>query len=359
MKAFFTVFMKEILTFFRSWGLVLVILYSFTLDVYIAGKGFEVKPRNVSVGYVDYSDGIISQKILTHLHKPEFQEPKRFNSQEELSKAIFNKEITVGLVFDSDFEKNLLKNKKTQVNVLLDSTAAAQAFLTLSYIQNIVLRFSYLNFPVDIKIHKLFNQNADTEKFLAFSEFLSVITLMGVILSAVVFVREKERGTWDLMLLMPVNSKIIILAKSISQIVIILLNTIICVGLILFAVFDIPINGNFFSFILLTFIFLFSITGIGLFIASIATDMFKVAQMSVIIMMPMIFLSGAWTPIYSMHPIIQYLSYLSPLRYYIEGSISIFFRGIPSIDLIPYFITLSILSFGLYIFGFRKIGRLF
>ncbi|EDP72961.1 ABC-2 [Hydrogenivirga sp. 128-5-R1-1] len=110
---------------------------------------------------------------------------------------------------------------------------------------------------------------------------------------------------------------------------------------------------------LLTVIFLFSITGIGLFIASIATDMFKVAQMSVIIMMPMIFLSGAWTPIYSMHPIIQYLSYLSPLRYYIEGSISIFFRGIPSIDLIPYFIILSILSLGLYIFGFRKIGRLF
>ncbi|EDP73821.1 ABC transporter permease, partial [Hydrogenivirga sp. 128-5-R1-1] len=147
MKAFFTVFMKEILTFFRSWGLVLVILYSFTLDVYIAGKGFEVKPRNVSVGYVDYSDGVISKKILNHLHRPEFQEPKRFNSQEELSKAIFNKEITVGLVFDSDSEKNLLKNGKAKVNVLLDSTAAAQAFLTLSYIQNIVLRFSDLNFP--------------------------------------------------------------------------------------------------------------------------------------------------------------------------------------------------------------------
>jgi len=87
--------------------------------------------------------------------------------------------------------------------------------------------------------------------------------------------------------------------------------------------------------------------------------MLQVAQLSVIIMMPMIFLSGAWTPIYSMHPVIQYLSYISPLRYFIEGSISIFFRGIPSVDLLPYFSALTILSFALYVFGFRKIGKLF
>ncbi len=359
MKAFLSIFLKEIITFLRNWGLVIVVLYSFTLDVYIAGQGFEVKPRNVSVGYIDYSEGIISKKILSHLHKPEFKEPIRFNSQEELSKAIFNKEIIVGLVFDSDFEKDLLRKGNTQLNVLLDSTAAAQAFITLSYLQNIVLRFADINFPIDIKIHKLFNQNADTKKFISFSEFLSVLTLLGVILSAVVFVREKENETWDIMLLMPVDSKLIILAKSLSQMVVAMIGTIICVGLVLFPVFDVPINGSFLAFILLTFVYLFSVSGIGLFIASVAKDLLQVAQLAVLIMMPMIFLSGAWTPIYSMHPAIQYLSYLSPLRYYIEGSISIFFRGIPSFDLFPYFLALSVLSFSLFIFGFRKIGKLF
>jgi ABC-2 type transport system permease protein len=359
MKTFISIFIKEIITFLRNWGLVIVVLYSFTIDVYIAGQGFEVKPRNVSVGYVDYSEGVVSKKILSHLHKPEFKEPVRFNSQEDLSKAIFNKEIIVGLVFESDFEKNLYKTGKTQLNVLLDSTAAAQAFITLSYIQNIVLNFSDINLPVQLKVHKLFNQNADTKKFISFSEFLSVLTLLGVVLSAVVFVREKENGTWDIMLLMPVNSKLIILAKSLSQIAIAMLGTVICVGIILFSVFNVPINGNFLAFILLTFVYLFSVSGIGLFVASVANDLLQVAQLSVIIMMPMIFLSGAWTPIYSMHPAIQYLSYLSPLRYYIEGSLSIFFRGIPSVDLFPYFLALSVLSFSLYLFGFRKIGKLF
>ncbi|MCM8804808.1 MAG: ABC transporter permease [Candidatus Omnitrophica bacterium] len=359
MKAFFAVFIKEILTFLRNWGLVIFVLYTFTFEVYIAGNGFELKPRNVSVGYVDYSGGVISQKILNHLHKPEFKEPKRVNSQEELSKAIFNKEIIVGLVFDSDFEKNLYKTGKAQIDVLLDSTAAAQSLVTLSYLQSIVLNFSDIKFPVELKIHKFFNQNADTKKFISFSEFLSVLTLLGVVLSAVVFVREKEQGTWDIMLLMPVDSKLIILAKSLSQILINLVGAIICVGLVLFNIFDIPINGSFLAFIFLTFIYLFSISGIGLFIASVAKDMLQVAQLSVIIMMPLIFLSGTWTPIYSMHPVIQYLSYLSPLRYYIEGSLDIFFRGIQSVDLLPYFIALSILSIFLYIFGFRKIGKLF
>ncbi|WP_457640532.1 ABC transporter permease [Persephonella sp.] len=358
MKVFISIFLKEIITFLRNWGLVLVVLYSFTIEVYIAGEGFEVKPRNVSIGYVDYSEGVISQKILNHLHEPEFKKPVKFRSQNELSKAIFNREIIVGIVFDTDFEKNFYKGK-AQLNILLDSTAAAQAFLTLSYIQNVVLNFSQIQFPVEIKVHKLFNQNADTRKFISFSEFLSVLTLIGIILSAVVFVREKENGTWDIMLLMPVDSKLIILAKTLSQMLIAMVGTIICVGIVLFTVFDLPVNGNFCVFILFTFAYLFSVTGIGLFIASVAKNMLQVAQLSVVIMMPMIFLSGAWTPIYSMHPVIQYLSYLSPLRYYIEGSLSIFFRGIPSVDLIPHFIALSFLSVTLYIFGFRKIGKLF
>ncbi len=358
MRAFLAVLLKELIMFFRSWGLVAVVLYSFTVDVYIAGKGFEVKPRNVSVGYVDYTDGVIPKKILSHLHPPEFQEPIRFNSQEELNKAIYNREIIVGLVFDPDFEKNYFKGE-AKLNLLLDATAAAQSYVTLSYIQNIVLRFNDLNFHVELKTHKLFNQNSDTPKFLALAEFLSILTLITVILSSVVFVKEKESGTWDIMLLMPVDSKIIILAKSLSQIIIVMVGTIICTGIVLFGVFDLPMNGSFLAFVLLTLMYTFSATGIGLFVASVAQSLVQVAQLSVIIMMPIIFLSGSWTPIYSMHPVLQKLSLLSPLRYYIEGCESLFFRGTPVLDLWLYFVALFILGSALYLFGFRKIGKLF
>lgn len=359
MRIFFIVFSKEIVSFMRSVMLVLVVLYSFTADIYIAGKGIELKPRNVVIGYVDNSKGGISKKILSHFHKPDFVPPQLYLSQKALSKAIFNKKVLVGLIFNSNFAKAYEKGQNAQLNVLIDATAASQSFTTLAYLQNIILKFEKINIPINIKSHILFNQNEENHSFMALTELLSVITLLIVILTAIVFVKEKEDGTWDIMLLMPANPKIIILAKSASQVFIVTVGVIISLGLVIFPVFNIPMNGSFWSFILLTLLYGFSSAGIGLFVAAISKDVMQVAQLSVLIMMPLIFLSGAWTPIYAMSPIFQKLSLFSPLRYYIEGSESIFYRGTAFIDLLPYFGGVIVLGIILYWYGFRKIGKLF
>jgi len=359
MRIFAMIVSKELLSFLRSVGLVAVVLYSFTLDVYTAGAGIQIKPRNVVVGYVDDTGGGISQKILARLHKPEFRPPVPFLSQKALSKAIFNKDVMVGLVFDSDFEKNYRSGKKAQINLLLDATAASQSLTTLTYLQNILFDFQSLNLPLELKSHKLFNQNADNHSFMALVELLSVITLLIVILTAIVFVKEKEDGTWDIMLLTPVNPKIIILAKSFSQVLIVMAGIVLSLGFVLFGQFDVPLNGSFWAFILLSFFYAISSAGIGLFVAAVSKDVMQVAQLSIIIMMPLIFLSGAWTPIYAMHPLFQKLSLFSPLRYYIEGTESIFYRGTAFVDLLPYFGGVMILGAILYWYGFQKIGKLF
>lgn len=358
-RTFAIVFGKELVSFLRSTGLVFIVLYAFTVEVYIVGSGIQIKPQNVPVGYVDMSGGGLSQKILSHLHTPEFRPPRRFASQQALSRAIFNKEIIVGLVFAPDFETRYRRGENTQLNVLLDATAASQAFTTLSYLRSIVLDFSQQHFPVALKAHKLFNQNADNHSFMALTEMLSVTTLLIVILTAVVFVREKEDGTWDIMLLMPVDARIIILAKSLSQVLIVMAGVLMSVGFVIFGVFDTPINGSFTAFLLLTFFYSFASAGIGLFIASVSRNVMQVAQLSILIMMPMIFLSGAWTPVHAMHPLLQTLSLLSPLRYFIEGSESIFYRGTALEDLWPYFAGVTSLGLLFYWYGFRKIGKLF
>ncbi len=356
---FFAIVFKELKSFMHSVALVAVVLYSFTIDIYVAGEGIDIEPRNVAVGYVDNSGGGISKKILSNLHTPEFVAPVRFNSQKELSNAIYNKEVMVGLVFESDFEKRYREKKDTQLNILLDATSASQGFTTLMYLQSILLSFEHIEIPVDLKIHKLFNQNSDNKSFMALSELLSLITMLVVILTAIVFVREKEEGTWDIMLLMPIDAKLTILAKTLSQVIIVMGGVILSLGFVIFAIFDTPMNGSFWSFIFLTFLYTVSSAGIGLFVAAIAKDVMQVAQFSIIIMMPLIFLSGAWTPIYTMHPFFQALAFFSPLRYYIEGSESIFYRGTSFFDLYPYYFGVLILGFILYYVGFKKIGRLF
>ncbi|WP_456404709.1 ABC transporter permease [Hydrogenimonas sp.] len=358
-RTFFALVAKELIGFFRSWGLVAIVLYSFTLDIYITGAGIEMQAKNIAVGYVDETGGGMSRKILSRLHMPEFQKPVRFDSREALSQSIYNREIMVGLIFESDFEKSLKKRGTAQLDLLLDSVAATQSFQALQYLQNILLEYATFDIPVELKIHKLFNPNATTSQFMAMAEMLSVITLLGVILTAAVFVREKENGTWEIMLLMPIDPRLIILAKSFSQVLVIMGGVVIATGAILFGVFDVPINGSIFAFFLLSFFYAFTSAGIGLFVAAVSKSMLQVAQLSILIMMPLIFLSGAWTPIHAMHPLLQKLSLLSPLRYYIEGSESIFFRGTAFADLGAYFAGVVILGSVLYFYGFRKIGRLF
>lgn len=358
-RIFWSIVGKELVGFIRSWQLVFVILYAFTIEVYIAGSGIEIKPRNVAVGYVDYTGGGLSQQILSHLHAPEFSPPRAFESQEALNRAIFDKEIIVGLIFNPEFEKEWFSHKGPQLDVLLDATAASQAYTTLNYLQNITMGFSDASLPLEIRTHKLFNENGNDHTFMALTELLSITTMLSVILTAVVFVREKEQGTWDIMLLMPVDPKLVILAKTISQVLIVMVGIVISLGFVVLGIFPTPMNGSFVAFIVLSFLFAFASAGIGLLVAALAKDVMQVAQLSVIIMMPMIFLSGAWTPIYVMHPILQWLSLMSPLRYYIEGSESIFFRGTAWYDLWPYFLGVTAVGGIMYWIGFRKIGRLF
>ena len=359
MRAFWTVLTKELISFFRSAGLVFIVIYFFTADVYVAGEGIKILPHNVTVGYVDKSEGALAKRILSHLREPEFLPPKPFVNQRELYKAIKNKEIVVGLVFDANFERRLAKEHKSQLNVLLDSTAASQGYITLVYLQNILANLGNLKFPVELKLHKLFNQNVDSRQFIGYAELLSILTLLGIIFSAIVFVKEKEDGTWDMMLLMPVDARWIILAKALSQILILILGVVLSMGLVLFGVFNMPMNGSFFAFLFLTFLYSFTLAGIGLFIAAVSQTVMQVAQISVLIAMPLIFLSGAWTPIYAMDPFLQKLSVISPLRYYIEGSISIVFRGASIDQLWPYFVGTTLLGIVTFLYGFRKIGRLF
>ena len=351
---------KEFLVFFRNVGLVVFILYAFTMDIYIAGGGIKVTPKNVSIGYVNEADNLVVNKIISSFHSPEFKKPRMFLNEKELKEAIYNKKIMVGIVFNKEFVKNLVSKKEAKLQVLIDSTAAAQAEVTLIYIQNILMKFeNNLKLPAKIDIIKLFNPNSNTKWFMSLSELMSITTMLGLVLIAVVFVREKENGTWDIMLLMPVKGSLIIFSKILSQVLILMAGITIAVGIVIFQAFNAPINGNLLDFYLISFLYAFAIGGIALVIAAISKNVLEVGHLTIVIMLPLIFLSGAWTPLNSMHPFIQFLSYFSPLRYYIQATQDIFFRGSSFSDLIPYFTAEFLMAIILFYIGYKKIGRLF
>ncbi len=359
MNTFLAVLSKELFVFLRSWGLVFVVLFFFLVEVYSAGNGITLDARNIRVGIVDDTPGVVSAKIVSSLQAPQFQPPTRYASQAALMQAIRNKEIIVGLLFDHDFERNVLAGRQAKLNILLDATATTQSYMALSYLQNIVLQFEQVRLPLNLAVHKLYNPNGNNSWFMSLTEMLAVATMLTIILTAVIFVKEKEHGTWDIMLLMPVDPKVMILAKTMSQVIIVTAGIMLSTGFVLFGTFGVPMNGSFGAFFLLSLLYAFTNAGIGLFIASVSKNTVEIAQKSVVIVMPMIFLSGSWTPLFAMNPFFQYLSVISPLRYYIEGTIDLFFRGTPTVELWPQFLGLALLAVLLYSFGIRRIGKLF
>lgn len=350
---FFAVLFKEFLTFFRSFGLVAFILYAFTLDLYVISTGIEMKPRNITVGYVDFTQGINSNRILSHLNKPEFRKPIKYLNEKELKNEVLNKKIMIGIIFDSDFDKT------KHINIIADAISASQTQLAITYIQNILINSMNISIPLNVKVHKLFNQNADTKLFMAVTEIINIVTMMVILLVAVTFVREKEKGTWDIMLLSPMNSLSIILAKALSQILIVMGALFISLGIVLFGLIGVPLNGSLPLFFFSTFVFAFALSGIGFFIASVSSSIIQVSQLSFLILMPLIFLSGAWTPIHDMSFFNQLLSLFSPFRYYIEITQDIFFRGSDISMIMPNILYMGLIGIVLFLYGYKKIGKLF
>ncbi len=362
MNYFLAIFQKELKELFRATGLLFFIVYMFTVEVYIAASGVNMDAKNVAVGVVDYSPGVISSKLLSNLNLPEFKQPIYYKSQNELFEEIKSKKIAVGLIFDNDFEKNIAQGREAKVELMLDATAASQGYFAYLYLQSIANDMKsgvHGDGAIALSIHKLFNQNANSQFYMALNELMSITTMLSIILSATVFVKEKENGTWDLMLLMPVGKATMIMAKVLSQTFVVMLGVLISVGAVVIGIFNTPLNGSFAAFLLLTFLFSLSSAGIGLFIAAFAKDIMQVGQFSMLTMMPILFLSGAWTPVYAMHPFLQALTVLSPLRYYIEGVQSIFFRGAAFVDLLVYFGGVTVLGAALFVLGTRRIMKLF
>ena len=159
------------------------------------------------------------------------------------------------------------------------------------------------------------------------------------------------------MLLMPVDNKLIIFAKILSQVIVINIGFFISMGIVIFGLFNVTVNGNLLAFFLLTF--LYSIALCGLFIAAVAKNIAQVGMMSILALIPMDFLSEGFTPMSQKPEVIQWLSYLSPMRYFTIGMSNLIFRGTDLVYLWDEFLGVTVIALLFFTFGVRKIGRLF
>lgn len=333
--------LKEIKSFLHDKVFLIFVIYAFSLNIVVAAKGASLDLKNASVAYVDEDKSQLSRRYIQALRKPHFKTPVEIKF-DEIDKNLDMGKYTFVIVIPSRFQADLMSGKNPSIQLNIDATAVSQAYIGDAYITQIInqetLRFFNdrdfrANLPVEQVVKVLHNPNLSSEWFMSISELIMITTMLSMILPAVALIREKESGTIEHLLVMPLTELEIILSKVWSNALIILL----CAGLSMAAIvqlyFGVKIQGSIWSMLLGLMIFQFSITSLGIVLATFSKNTPQIAIIVILVMMPMVFLSGTFTPAESMPGPMASLMFLSPLKHAIDFVMSLVFRGAGLLDL--------------------------
>lgn len=347
---------KELLHMLRDRGLVIFILYAFTLDIYMAAKGFNLIPEMISISVYNEDNSPQSRELTDRIKPPAFRPPRMINSRQEIDRLLNASETVLVLVIPQGFQKDLYRGGAS-VQVLVDGTQSTAAYLSSAYIGSIIERYSaellrerqrlrnITGIPyVDIKSRIYFNPGARDDIFEGLNEFFMVVTLIGMILPAAILIRELEYGTIEQILISPFSIKKLLLIKIIASSAFLLTMIGLSYEFVLRLWLGFPLRGTVYGFLLISMLYGIATTGLSFIIASIARRFSQIGMLTIVFFAPMLLLSGGWVPPEALPEWLRSLTFISPLKYYMELGIGLLIRGADLEMLLPNILKLSALA---------------
>jgi len=364
---------KELLQLGRDWFLVFAIIFLFTIDILMTGNvRLELNHATVIVYDADHSEA--SRELIYRFRPPYFRLGGEILDEHEGIQLLDQGQALMMLNIPPNFQHDLLQGKPTDVQVLVDTSNTVLGFLAASYSAQIIGQYGFdaalqrmgvtekslENIPMIVDQHRVwYNPNQNDQWFIPITELLTIITVLAIMLPAAAAVREKERGTIEQLIVSPLTPVQILLPKVIAMTLVILVGTAVSLFLVLEPVFHIPIKGSLLLFFAVTTLYTIATSGLGLYIATMSRNLAQAAMLAILILMPMIFLSGAWTPPEAMPEGLRLAMYLSPLYYFIEMGYGILFKGAGLDILWDSLLGLSLLGTVIFTFGVWRFKRQF
>ncbi len=365
---------KEILQLSRDVPIGLLLVYSFTLAVYLTGNGIRSQLHNASLLVRDADHSFSSRELIHKFKSPFFRlEGEIADPQEGLRWLDRGKAMAV-LEIPPRFHEQLVTGEPTAVQLLVDTTNAPQGLSAASYAARIVGQFgqetalarlrgmeeSSQNLPVIVSDHRVwYNPDQNDTWFESISHLLRQITIFAILLPAAAMVREKERGTVEQLLVSPLTPFQIMLPKVLAMTLVILCATAVALFGVMRPAFGVPIKGSIPLFFSLTALFVFTTAGMGLAAATLTRNQAQVGMMTLLVVAPMMLLSGLVAPIEALPTWTRNLMILSPLRYFIEIAHGILLKGSDLSILWDSVLAMALLGGVLFGFGMWKFRRQF
>ncbi|WP_202927740.1 ABC transporter permease [Undibacterium crateris] len=351
---------KELLQLLRDPVLLVFVLYAFTADIYNAASGVSFQLNNAALVLSDSDRTAASRELAARFMPPEFRWAGAMTHPEQGQQMLDDGKAMAVLDIPPGFGAALARGDGTAVQMQIDASNSVQGFLAAVDATQIIARYgleqsaSRLGVDLDaglatgpvISNHTRvwFNPNQNDAWFMGISELLNVVTLFSMLLPAAAMVREKERGTIEQLLVSPLSPLQIMLPKVIAMVAVILGGTALGLFGVLVPVFAIPVAGSLLLFFALTTVYVSTLAGIGIGIATVTRNMAQAGMMVILILAPMMFLSGAWTPPEAMPAVMRWGMYVSPLYYYINASYGILMKGAGMTVLWPMFAGIVVIG---------------
>jgi ABC-2 type transport system permease protein len=328
--------LKEIRSLLSDFVMVLFVVYAFTLAIYVQATGTSSEVNNASIAFVDEDRSALSLELFNAFYPPRFKVPIDVTSDK--SQELMDKgDLMFVVVIPPLFEHNLRAGRNPTVQVNIDATAMQQAGIGAGYITNIINDrvSSFLkrtdqpaaNQPIQLVIRKRFNPNSISSWFKSVVAIINQISLLTVVLTGAAVIREREHGTLEHLLVMPLEAFEIALAKVWANGLVILVATAASLFLIVRLALQVPFAGSVLLWFVGVVLYLFFATALGIFLGTISRSMAQFALLIILVILVLMLLSGGSTPVESQPRWLQVATYLLPARHFVSFSQVIIYRG--------------------------------
>jgi len=356
---------KELRGLWRDPIMLVLIVYSFSLSVYTTARSTPDTLNKAAISIVDEDQSHLSSRIKLAFYPPYFTAPSLVDMSEMDSRMDAGLD-TFSLVIPPDFERDVLAGRSPEIQLNVDATRMSQAFTGGGYVQQIVSsevaefmsgERGEVAAPVTLALRSRYNPSLDPAWFGAISSVIQSISMLSLVLTGAALIREKEHGTVEHLLVMPVTATEIMLSKIWSMGGVVMLGSTFALIVVVRGMLHVPIQGSIPLFLFGSLLMVLAMTALGIFLATIAGTMPQFALLMILVLLPLQILSGAMTPRESMPEFIQNIMLAAPNTHFIILAQGVLFRGAGLSTVWPQLLALVAIGCALFVLALKRFRK--
>jgi ABC-2 type transport system permease protein len=346
--------------------MLVLVAYAFSVAVYTVATGASTEARDLAIGVVDEDQSDLSGRLLGALNPPLIKRAVLINAN-EIDRNMDDGRLVFVLEIPPRFERDLLGHRQASLQLNIDATAMSQAGNGAVYVESIIAQevTKFLSgtelavrTPVSVVINAKFNPNLYTSWFSSVMQVINNITMLAVILTGAALIREREQGTVEHLLVMPVVPAEIMLAKIIANGLVILIAAGLSLSLVIQWWLKVPIAGSLSLFLAGGTLYAFTVAALGILLGTQTSSMGQFGLLAIPVLVVMQLLSGGATPMESMPVWLQHvMRIVSPTPHFVAFSQAVLYRGADFSIVWPWLVAMAAIGSVYFAFSLHRFRR--